>query len=65
MLRQDNPVEGRVAPPRSLPLGYVLVWKVSRARRTVRRLRQKHDGIGWVLVSCVIAVVVGSLIGHF
>ena len=72
MLRQDDPFAGRVPPPRALPIRYVLAWKldvlawkVERVRRRVRAFRRTHDGIGWALVSCVVAVGVGFLVGHY
>jgi hypothetical protein len=65
MLRQDNPVVGRVPPPRALPIRYVLDWKLEPVRRRVRQLRQKHEDMGWTLLTCVIAVGVGLLIGHY
>jgi hypothetical protein len=63
MLRQDNPAVGRVPPPRALPMRYVLEWNVTRVRSKVGGF-WKHDGIGWPLLSCVIAIGVGVLIGH-
>ena len=65
MLRQDNPVVGRDPPPRAIPIRYVLAWKVRHVRRRVRRFRRKHEGMGWTMLSCVIAVGMGLLIGQY
>jgi hypothetical protein len=65
MLRQDNPVVGRVPPPRALPTRDVLGWKVGHVRRKFRRFRRKHDGMGWALLGCVMSVGLGLLIGHY
>ena len=64
MLRQDDPVAGGVPPPRALPVGYVVVRLVRHLRRRVRRFRRTHNGVGWALVTGVIAVGVGFYIGH-
>ena len=65
VLRQDNRVVRVLPPPRALPIRYVLASKVWQERRRVRRFRREHDGISWTLLSCVIAVAVGLLIGHY
>jgi hypothetical protein len=65
MLWQDNPVVGRVPPPRAVPLRYMLARKVEHVLRRVREFRRNHDGIGLTLLTCVIAVGVGLLIGHY
>ena len=72
MLRQDNPVVGRGLPPRALPIRYVLAWKVKHVRRRVkhvrfrvREFRRTHDGIGFALLTCVIAVGVGFLVAQY
>jgi hypothetical protein len=64
MLWQDNPLVGRVPPPRALPIRHVLARKVAHVRRRVRGFRRKHAGISWMVSSCVIAVGVGLLVGH-
>ena len=65
MLRQDDPLAGGVPPPpRAFPIRYALASKVRRVRRGVRRFRRRHDGIGWTLFGCVIAVGLGLLVGH-
>lgn len=63
MLRQDEPIVGRVAPPPALPNRYVVAWNGHVPRR-VRQFRRKLYGMGWTLLICVIAVDVGLLIGH-
>jgi hypothetical protein len=64
MLRQDDPIAGGVPPPPALPADYVPVRKVRHVRRRVRKFWQRHDGIGWALVSTVFALGLGFYIGH-
>jgi hypothetical protein len=64
MLWRDNPVVGRVPPPRAVPLRYLVAWKAEHVLRSVHVFRRNHDGMGWTLLTCVIAVGVGLLIGH-
>jgi hypothetical protein len=80
MLRQDDPVADAVAsprasapsygaPPRALPIRYVLAWKVKHVRRILRGFRRKHGGIGVGLLTHVtafgVAFGVGFLMAHY
>lgn len=63
MLRQDSPFAG-TAPPRALPIRFVLAKRASRLRRRVRTFRKKYDGIGLALVGTVTAAGAGFYIGQ-